>query len=118
MAFSTFILSKHLKISYIISISKLLLICDQYFAPSRNLLKYSHWKTVLLFICILFCRMTEELDKLDDDYTAKKVSYDNLPTFKRDMKERYDQVQKYSSCRCGTFYANIYFRFFLENGDR
>ena len=38
--------------------------------------------------------MTEELDKLDDDYTAKKVSYDNLPTFKRDMKERYDQVRK------------------------
>ena len=38
--------------------------------------------------------MTEELDKLDDDYTAKKVSYDNLPTFKRDMKERYDQVPK------------------------
>ena len=37
--------------------------------------------------------MTEELDKLDDDYTAKKVSYDNLPTFKRDMKERYDQVR-------------------------
>ena len=41
--------------------------------------------------------MTEELDKLDDDYTAKKVSYDNLPTFKRDMKERYDQVRNRSS---------------------
>ena len=32
------------------------------------------------------------LDELDEDYTAKKASYDNLPTFKRDMKERYDQV--------------------------
>ena len=41
--------------------------------------------------------MTEELDKLDDDYTAKKASYDNLPTFKRDMKERYDQVQKFAA---------------------
>ena len=36
----------------------------------------------------------EKLDKLDDDYTTKKASYDNLPTFKRDMVERYDQVRK------------------------
>jgi len=31
-------------------------------------------------------------DQLDKDYTAKKASYDNLPTFKRDMKERYEQA--------------------------
>ena len=37
----------------------------------------------------------EELDQLDKDYTAKKASYDNLPTFKRDMKERYEQVWVY-----------------------
>ena len=37
----------------------------------------------------------EELDQLDKDYTAKKASYDNLPTFKRDMKERYEQVWAY-----------------------
>jgi len=30
------------------------------------------------------------LDELDDDYTKKKASYDNLPTFKREMTERYD----------------------------
>ena len=34
----------------------------------------------------------EKLKNLDDDYTRKKASFDNLPTFKRDMKERYDQV--------------------------
>ena len=32
------------------------------------------------------------LDELDDDYTKKKASYDNLPTFKREMTERYDTV--------------------------
>ena len=37
-------------------------------------------------------RMSDELDQADADYTAKKASYDNLPTFKRDMKEKYDQV--------------------------
>ena len=31
-------------------------------------------------------------DELDDDYTKKKASYDNLPTFKREMMERYDTV--------------------------
>ena len=36
----------------------------------------------------------QQLDQADADYTAKKASYDNLPTFKRDMKERYDQVKR------------------------
>ena len=35
----------------------------------------------------------KSLDELDDDYTKKKVSYDSLPTFKREMKDRYDQVR-------------------------
>merc|ERR1711892_16309 len=40
----------------------------------------------------LTARMSDELDQADADYTAKKTSYDNLPTFKRDMKEKYDQA--------------------------
>ena len=42
-------------------------------------------------IHVLLTRMSS-LDELDDDYTKKKASYDNLPTFKREMTERYDTV--------------------------
>ena len=37
-------------------------------------------------------KVEKSLDELDSDYSAKKVSYDNLPTFKREMVDRYDQV--------------------------
>ena len=57
-------------------------------------------------------RMSDELDQADADYTAKKASYDNLPTFKRDMKEKYDQVSwllelKSKLCRMDSLFLSV-----------